>query len=385
MKQFPPLLLLAFVALMAASAWSLGTRPDAASAQTPGINLPTAVCGGGSASVTFSWTPVAGATVQYVDISIFDNGFPPGSFIGSQVSGSGNSLVWNGILTNTPHVWRVNALTAAGWQTSATGAFVACGAPQPLAATPACQTRNLTTAHFRWAPMIPAPVYQFIDLGWDPAFSPGSFVGVGQAQTTGSVSWPNIPANITQYYRINSMTPDGVWHSSFTGSFVGNCVPSAPGIETVIGDRLIIPSAGIDTEVRSAVVSPFDGLMPDPNGYFHANMYDFSAFEGLGGYSNAGNIVMAAHVDCGTCNNGGVGTAVFWNVRTMQVGDRAQYISASGEVFNYIVFLSQDYSPSTDWAPLVASGAADMTLITCIGNFSAGEYNLRHVVALRKI
>jgi hypothetical protein len=32
----------------------------------------------------------------------------------------------------------------------------------------------------------------------------------------------------------------------------------------------------------------------------------------------------------------------------------------------------------------VASSAADMTLITCTGTFSGGDYSLRHVVALKK-
>ncbi|MBF8301016.1 MAG: hypothetical protein HW394_1386, partial [Acidobacteria bacterium] len=37
------------------------------------------------------------------------------------------------------------------------------------------------------------------------------------------------------------------------------------------------------------------------------------------------------------------------------------------------------------WEPILASAAADMTLITCTGTFASGEYNLRHVVALKKL
>jgi hypothetical protein len=129
----------------------------------------------------------------------------------------------------------------------------------------------------------------------------------------------------------------------------------------------------------------YDGVMPDPIGYFNAVLYDFSALSGLGGYYNAGNIVLAGHVDCGRCYDGGSGTAVFWNVRTMQIGETAQYITAAGEVQNYQVVYSYDADPNVDWAPIVGSGSADMTLITCIGTFSGGHYDLRHVVGLRKI
>ena len=384
MKNVPPLVLLVLAGVAAAIALSLGSTPRVANAQTPALNFATAACSGSTASVTFSWTPVSGASMQFVDISIFDNGFAPDSFIGSPAGPTSNTLVWDGILTHTPHVWRVNALTPAGWVTSSTGAFVACGTPSPLGVGAACQNRSLTTGHFRWAPMSPAPVLQYLDLGWDPNFSPGSFYGAQQSVTAGSVSWPNIPANLTQYYRINSMTPDGVWHSSPAGSFIGDCVPTNPGVETPLGDRLIVPSAGIDTDVSSVRVG-YDGIMPDPIGYFNVAMYDFALLNGLGGYVNAGNLVIAGHVDCGRCYDGGSGTAVFWEVPNMVPGQTAQYISAEGVVQNYVVVYSYAISPDDDWAAVVGSGTADMTLITCVGSFSGGHYSLRHAVGLRKI
>ncbi len=385
MKKTPLLLFLVLAGFAAAFALNGGgTSPRTASAAGATLNFPGASCGNGTASVSFSWTPVAGASMQFLDISIFDNGFAPGSFLGSPLSPTQSTLVWNGILTDAPHVWRVNALTPSGWVSSDTGAFVACGTPRALSVNPGCQNRNLATGNFRWAALTPAPVMQYLDLGWDPAFSPGSYYGSQQPPTASTVSWPNIPANITQYYRINSLTPDGVWHSSPAGSFIGDCIPSAAGVETALGDRLIVPSAGINAEVTSMQVG-YDGLMPDPLGYFNAVLYDFSALAGLGGYINAGNIVLAGHVDCGRCYNGGSGTAVFWGVTTMQVGQTAQYVSAAGEVQNYQVVYSYDADPNVDWAPIVSSGQADMTLITCIGDFSAGHYNLRHVVGLRKV
>jgi len=375
--------IVAALAVLAVGA-AVGGRSERASAQVAVLALPGAVCGDGVASVTFNWTPVAGASVQYVDISIFDNGFAPGSFIGTAAGGSANSLTWNGILTGTPHVWRVNALTASGWITSETGAFVPCGAPAPLSAGPGCQDRYLSTIQFRWAPVIPAPVAQYLDLGYDPGFAPGTFYGNGLPVTMWSLSWPNIPANLTQYYRVNSLGADGVWRTSAVGAVTAGCAPSNPGGEIALGDRLIIPAAGIDVEVRSSKVSTDTGYMTDPNGYFHATWYDFSSFAGLGGYAHVGNMAIAGHVDCGTCNNGGVGTAVFWNVLNLGVGDTAQYITADGRVINYVVVNTASVDPNIDWAPIVSAGAADMTLITCVGTFSGGEYSSRHVVQLRR-
>jgi hypothetical protein len=166
-------------------------------------------------------------------------------------------------------------------------------------------------------------------------------------------------------------------------SFLTACVPSGFGYETPLGDRLVIPAAGVDTEIVSTKVDE-SGAMPNPNGYFHGAWYDFSTFGQLGGYANAGNMVIFGHVDCGTCNNGGVGTAVFWNVRDLRVGDTAQYYTADGLLFNYVVTSSRDYNPNTDWVPVVHAGNADMTLITCTGSFSGSAYNLRRVVTFRK-
>lgn len=155
------------------------------------------------------------------------------------------------------------------------------------------------------------------------------------------------------------------------------------GGQSPLGDRLVIPAAGVDTEVWRVSV-PASGVMPDPAGYFNALWYDFSSLAGLGGSLESGNLVLSGHVDCGKCYNGGAGTAVFWSVRNLKPGDTAQYRAADGRTANYVVTSSRSLGGSTDGVSLVASEAADMTLITCTGSFSGGEYSLRHVVALRK-
>ena len=153
--------------------------------------------------------------------------------------------------------------------------------------------------------------------------------------------------------------------------------PVASG-EYAIGARLVIPSINLNTTVTGMDVGG-SGQMPDPKGYFNAVLYNFPSHPGMGG----SNKVLAGHVDCGRCHNGGSGTAVFWSVRNLSPGASAQYVNPDGSVTNYVVVASYSVSPNSDWGGIVASGAADMTLITCTGTFSGGEYSNRHVVQLK--
>ena len=155
------------------------------------------------------------------------------------------------------------------------------------------------------------------------------------------------------------------------------------GNEYALGDRLVIPAAGVNASVNGIKVGS-SGIMPDPVGYYNAVWYDFSSL-GLGGYVTGGNLVLAGHVDCARCNGGGPGRAVFYNTRYLQPGDTIQYITSSGVTKNYVVFSNVDYSADTDFAGIVSPGAADITLITCTGSFSGGHYNLRNVVFGRAI
>lgn len=159
--------------------------------------------------------------------------------------------------------------------------------------------------------------------------------------------------------------------------------PSVAGSEYPLGDRLIIPAAGVNAPVSGIKVGA-NGVMPDPVGYFNAVWYDFSE-HGLGGYVTGGNLVVAGHVDCARCNNGGPGTAVFYNTRYLKPGDTIQYVTASGVTKNYVVFSNVDYPANSDFSSVVAPSAADITIITCTGSFSGGHYNLRNVVFGRAI
>jgi hypothetical protein len=170
--------------------------------------------------------------------------------------------------------------------------------------------------------------------------------------------------------------------------YVENCLesPSGPdggpvnGSEYAIGARLVIASIGVNAEVVGADVGS-DGLMPDPTGYFNVVLYNFPFHAGIGD----ANRVLSGHVDCARCVNGGPGAAVFWSARTLGSGATVQYVNPDGSVAEYVVFASYSTDPNVDWAAILGDDAADMTLITCTGTFSAGEYSERHVVQLRRV
>ncbi len=74
-------------------------------------------------SVVLKWTS-NDAGPQWIDLSLFDNQFAPGTFLGTGPLPAGQeSVVWNGLLPATWHFARVNTLTSGGWVASKTMFF----------------------------------------------------------------------------------------------------------------------------------------------------------------------------------------------------------------------------------------------------------------------
>lgn len=93
-------------------------------------------CDAGMSSVaaTFKWN-ASSAGPQWLDLSMQNNGFAPGTFVGAGPVGSGQgSFTWQGLAKGGTHYWRVNTLTAAGWRTSDTGTFTTLSCQPPLKA-----------------------------------------------------------------------------------------------------------------------------------------------------------------------------------------------------------------------------------------------------------
>jgi LPXTG-site transpeptidase (sortase) family protein len=168
-----------------------------------------------------------------------------------------------------------------------------------------------------------------------------------------------------------------------TGGGGGGAVASRPSGGTGPGPilttdiRLSIPKIGINTGVHSRSVGT-NGAMGDPSGPWMVVWYDFRPFGGhVGGYPGepGANVVMAGHVDYIR-----VGPAVFYGLQSLAPGDQITVQGANGPV-TYAVQWSQWASPAVDFTSYVAKqGQETITLVTCVGAFSAGHYSSRLVI-----
>lgn len=112
------------VALQAGDASAAGARDLAARVQ----------CSQDVLKVTFSWQP-GGSGQQWLDLSITDAGFAPGTFTGTgPISASRSSITWDTAAPNTTYYARINTFDNNTWtpSTTLTVTTPACGAP-PLA------------------------------------------------------------------------------------------------------------------------------------------------------------------------------------------------------------------------------------------------------------
>jgi len=190
------------------------------------LGFPAATCAGvppSAASVAFTWQAPAGASTQWLDLSLFDNGFAAGTVLGAgPLSPDANSLVWSGLRPGLPHYWRINALTPQGLVASTTGAFVPCGGPSLRTPTYTCTGAGRASVTFRWAAGSPAG-NQWLDLSlFNNGFLPSTFLGAGPLfPAAQEVTWPGILANTVHFYRVNALIWG--WNPSETGTFVAFC------------------------------------------------------------------------------------------------------------------------------------------------------------------
>jgi hypothetical protein len=188
------------------------------------LNFPNTNCSGSRATVTFGWTPTSGASVQWLDLSLFDNNFAPGTYIPAGPLSSGqDQLTWNGLLKDLPHYWRVTSLTDSGWLVSATGAFVPCGGPELRGTSYSCTGGGRAAVTFFWAPASPNNA-TWLDLTlFNNAFAPNTFIGAGPLGNAQQLTWNGILTNIQHYWRVNSFIPSSGWTPSNTGTFYAAC------------------------------------------------------------------------------------------------------------------------------------------------------------------
>ncbi len=182
-------------------------------------------CVGGSVVVSFGWIP-DGSGAQWIDLSLSDNGFAPGTFVSvGPLSSFVSGFAWSGIAPGRVHYARVNTLSSSGWIPSETSAFVTkdcsfghtAGLINPRAVY--CDAVTL-----QWAPALPTGQLQWIDLSLqDNGFAPGTFVSVGPFPgAVSSFFWAGLRAGSTHYWRVNTWTGVG-WSPSATGTFTTGC------------------------------------------------------------------------------------------------------------------------------------------------------------------
>lgn len=362
------------------------THTPAVHAAGATLNHPTVQCSSNNATVAFQWTPVNGASSQYLDLSIQDGNFGPGTFAGTPVTGG--SASWPGLEPGAIYWWRINSNSSGGWQSSDVKTFVPCGNPQPLTVNATCADANNANLDFFWVPVAGQVSDQFIDISQDQAFPAGRFEGKGPiAAGTSSYRWANIKSNTTFYYRVNQKLTDGTWKASPVKSFMARCgatgsavaAASASYNPNIYGsdDRFVMTSRNINAPVNIRDIGP-DGTMGDPAGKDDVVRYNFAIFPGYGGTpGQGGTVVVAAHVDYRPNFQG-----PFWSIRSAQPGELIDYYK-DGAKITYQVDWVRQLAPGGDWSSLfISTNPESLIAITCDGNFNRElrEYDARTVV-----
>lgn len=232
--------------------WSTGDQFRAlASLRTPSpLTLTQQLCDPnhlGQVEAVFGWTPAGGS--QWMDVSIFDNGFAPGTFIGiGPINPLYNNNRIHAMRPNTTHFVRVNSLTEDGWVLTETLAFATMNCAPP--ATPptaltytlygpiryGCSEYDMGTDTYSWEPLgahtAAGPQgLQWLDVSLvNNGFVPGTFVSVGPIPANrGYAVAPSLGYRSTPaYWRVNTLTSRG-WVPSQTLSATFPILPMHNG------------------------------------------------------------------------------------------------------------------------------------------------------------
>lgn len=211
--------------------------------------LPSGTRVGFAVPGTLDLPSLVGGRVGYVwiDLSLFDNDFAPGTFIGAGpfVPRLGaTEFGWEGLEPVQRHYYRLNALTESGWHEVGRGSFetINCG---PVRRMGCSIPDGAVSVEFGLGPAgmfgSRAPVASWFDLTLfgsprnpilDNGFPPGTFVGAGPFPTNAAIfAWNGIKPNARHYYRQNTNYGDGVWEPQFSGSFVSLDCSALPAFQ----------------------------------------------------------------------------------------------------------------------------------------------------------
>jgi hypothetical protein len=378
-KSSPALKIAIVIALLASTGVAALQLQQARSSEAAGaiLGFPATTCSDEGASITFNWLPMNGASEQTLDFSVADNNFLPGTFESATLAGDARSYTASAVHKHHPHFWRVNSRTQNGWVTSATGMLTPCDWPVLLVGPVICQTHEIATAEFRWAPRADAIGNQWLEISRDGSFSDAVRVGP-LALSAQSFRRGGFEVGETYAFRV---VWDGAGHQVPTqvGWFTPECTASA--ISSILygsDDRLVVPRLGINAPVNVRDVG-FDGFLGVPEGAYDVVRYNFGQFPRLAGYPGEGGVTMiGGHVDFYT-----VGLAVFAPLRQAQAGDIIEYHRGDGITITYVVDWVSDLPFSTGLNGYLHNrGVDEILLVTCNGTFDreSRNYDLRRLV-----
>jgi hypothetical protein len=185
-------------------------------------DLPTSAAARFVVPGAFDLNAMFGAQPQqiWIDITLFDNNFTPGTFIGAGPFGTGERpggefFVWTDLFKSRQHYYRLNALLSDGWREVGRGSFVTpdCGPVYAIECEPDGTNRvEWRTPQSVLGPERPA-LEQWIDLTlvgnpqnpeFDNGFLPGTFIGAGPFPPQGvRFVWRGIKPGLRHYSRLN--------------------------------------------------------------------------------------------------------------------------------------------------------------------------------------
>jgi hypothetical protein len=245
-------LALALLSLSAAVFWlgtngfgSLGGTPRAEAAAYSLTVVDQQCLSASSVRMFFNWGSYNEGP-QWMDLSLSNNDFAPGTFVGvGPIPVGQNSFTWDGLLPGLTHYIRINTLTPSGWSTSQTFSFTTRGdcsfvAPVPppapvgigasnLSANQSCLPSGQPHVSLNWFSSNQGQ--QWLDNSqYSPNFEAGTFPSVGPfAPNQSNYEWDGLQAGSLHFIRINTGTPGG-WLGSNVVTLVvrTDCTAAAP-------------------------------------------------------------------------------------------------------------------------------------------------------------
>jgi hypothetical protein len=224
------------LALFGAGTLLVGRSVKPAEATAYNVNVLSQSCSvDGRVRILLNWQPFEQGP-QWVDLSLSDNGFFPGTFVGyGNLDAGVGSINWDGLMPGRTHFLRVNSLTPYGWTPSDTISFTTrdCfgqGAGSFVVPAPTFAPANLSVVSqecmpdgrvrlvFGWNGPQMGSIWADLSIT-DNRFMPGMFASEGNipAQMT-SMTWDGLMPGQQHFLRLNNYA-NGGWFPSSVATF----------------------------------------------------------------------------------------------------------------------------------------------------------------------